>query len=594
MATYKLYQTLNDSTSSLSGDTVEAKEQTVTITANDGFKIDSAKYRCGPFGSFVQFDIASDGLTATATMTPTNNLFISVVTSAIVLPPKTFTVTGNFSNAYYDVTPKEVTEGVKTTLTAKQTFGDYEFTSLSYVMGSGEPVDVELTGDKGSATITLTPTGNIVFTGASQKRAPKSFKVTQTLGDSTSSINSNTIGVDEMTVTITAKDGFTISTASYKFGASGTATSMTISDDKLTATATFAPTDDLYITVTTAAIPVSYNWKVVKNLTHATTDAPDTLDSGKTTITVNAESGFSFQVVPTVKVHDTFINNHDFTLNEDRTKGTATISLDEATHATATVTIEATGTVNATHLSAFSNLYKMTNVTLNALAKERFYTDNSGAVHDYGIYVYNLVLYPFDLPTNIVGDDNRIQMGGLEAKTVAPFITNNQCTINLGTIKVPNVHNDFSDYSGDATLKAPFIDDVVLDINRIMGKDVSVVYEVNLFNRGTTVNVMVDGETITSTQANIGDELPFIQKQNESVVGTITSQLMNAIFTAYIVIQRPTPVIDPMGYETLEKGKLSDYTGYVECSNIMLNTMATVSEQEEIQNLLQQGVVINA
>ena len=46
------------------------------------------------------------------------------------------------------------------------------------------------------------------------------------------------------------------------------------------------------------------------------------------------------------------------------------------------------------------------------------------------------------------------------------------------------------------------------------------------------------------------------------------------------------------GGSVVEYGKIGDYTGYLECDKIVLETNATNQEQEEIKNLLRNGVFI--
>lgn len=497
----------------------------------------------------------------------------------------------------------------------------YDLTSVSITGNASGNGNIPITGNKATTPILVAanPSTNgvnnsVQLFATSTQPQPVTHRLTQTLSHATSSLTGSTIVDGKQDVTITAEVNtetpFTLYDISYKIGYSGTSVSVLGTTSDTPVTFTIDATDDVFITASAQYYAPTRQIPITKNLTNCTTDAPNTFPENSTlTITVTANEGLAFQVNPTVTINDIGTSPDvikPFLLNEDSTSGTVTIT--EFNHgadkdAYVIINATATSTSQISNVPGFSNLYKMTNTTLDSLSRERFNketliigssSDVITTVNDYGKNISSLSVYPFELPESVVSDDNNIQLGSHQAKTVAPLITTNQIKIDVGSITVPLVYNDFNDYQGTVVLYLPFVNAINLNINDVMGKTVSVNMIVNLFNRKTTINIIVDGFIIDTSNDTIGSELPFILGENNSVSGSVNSELINTIRKAYITIRRPKPVSDPQGYDTLEQGKLDGLTGYVECSNINLESMATVSEQEDIQLLLQRGVYINA
>lgn len=495
----------------------------------------------------------------------------------------------------------------------------YDLTSVSISGNASGNGNIPITGNKATTPIIVaakpSTNGNnnsVQLFATSTQPQPVTHRLTQTLSHATSSLTGSTIVDGKQDVTITAEVNtetpYTLYDISYKIGLNGSKVQVLGNTSDTPVTFTIDATDDVYITAKAQYYEQARQIPIKKNLTNCTTDAPNTFpENSKLTITVTANDGLAFQVNPTVTINNVGTSPDvvkPFLLNEDSTSGTVTIDeFESGSDSDAYVIINATATSQISNVQGFSNLYKMTNTTLDSLSRERFNKetliigsspDVITTVNDYGKNISSLSVYPFELPESVVGDDNNIQLGSHQATTVAPFITTNQIKIDVGSITVPLVYNDFNDYQGTVVLYLPFVNAINLNINDVIGKTVSVNMIVNLFNRKTTINIIVDGFIIDTSNDTIGSELPFILGENNSVSGSVNSELINTIRKAYITIRRPKPVSDPQGYDTLEQGELDGLTGYVECSNINLESMATVSEQEDIQLLLQRGVYINA
>ena len=89
--------------------------------------------------------------------------------------------------------------------------------------------------------------------------------------------------------------------------------------------------------------------------------------------------------------------------------------------------------------------------------------------------------------------------------------------------------------------------------------------------------------------------IPFIQKTNGNVINSVSNVYKNKNNRCFIEVNRNIPYTknnNVFGSSVVEYGKIGDYTGYLECDKIVLETNATNQEQEEIKNLLRNGVFI--
>ena len=130
----------------------------------------------------------------------------------------------------------------------------------------------------------------------------------------------------------------------------------------------------------------------------------------------------------------------------------------------------------------------------------------------------------------------------------------------------------------------------------VIGNTLTIKYIIDLYTGNVTTNVyssFVNDIIETQTQ-QIAENIPFIQKQNNSVVGTISNINKNVIETAYIEIVRNIPYDSEnvFGRETIDYGVIGTYTGYIRVSDAVLQTTATINEKEEITQLLKEGVFL--
>ena len=107
----------------------------------------------------------------------------------------------------------------------------------------------------------------------------------------------------------------------------------------------------------------------------------------------------------------------------------------------------------------------------------------------------------------------------------------------------------------------------------------------------TTVNIFVDNELYKTIQVSIIENLDLYNIYNDSINGTLSSILNNALDHCYIKVEYNKPIENLVSYETLEHNKLSSYTNFIKTRNANVSC-GTQQEQTEIENLLNGGIYI--
>lgn len=245
-------------------------------------------------------------------------------------------------------------------------------------------------------------------------------------------------------------------------------------------------------------------------------------------------------------------------------------------------------------IGEFTRLYNPVESELTELAKARF--QNSV---DMGQYITALFKIPFEIPTDLITDEKRnIVLGTLDTNVTANGLTTYNMVVDVGTITVPEKYENVYDYiDTECVLNLPYFDKIYLSNEFVIGQTVRIEYIIDLYSGNATCNIYSSftGGIVESINGVICCNIPFVQKTNNSVVGLISNINKNIIDTAYIEVIRNKPynVETVFGAETIDFGVIGDYTGYIEVSDVVLNSSATNEEKNEITDLLKEGITIN-
>lgn len=250
-------------------------------------------------------------------------------------------------------------------------------------------------------------------------------------------------------------------------------------------------------------------------------------------------------------------------------------------------------------ISGFVNLYSPTAAELQALSKERFYTLSAENTVDYGQFITAVYVCPLEIPAENLGDKGTINLGKFNATTKATLLKNYRSNVPCGTISVPAKYNNVYDYiNTTCTLYIPFFAPIVLQNDFVIGQTVTVDLVIDWYSGTASYNVSstFNNAIFASGTANIVTQIPFIQKQNNTVVNQISNVANYTVDTARIEVTRNKPYHATgsiFGKPVIEFVTIGDLSGYAEFSNVELIGNATETEKKSIESLLKSGVFIN-
>ena len=576
---YTVTETLQHMSSDAPAEVEENEQFTFNYNVEPGFEIQSLTSNIGTV------NIETNKKGATITGTATENI---VINGVAVEEVTSYTVTENLTHIIAsDSNPTTVNKNASFTLSYTAESG-YIITSLTSNVG-----DVTFNVDHSSATVTGVATANIIVTGEATYQ-PKTFNVVVEKDAHIVADPSNPETITEgssYTFRFTSESGWLISRCTSNYGTAN------IAEDRKSATVVYnsvSATLRIVLTSIEEVIPKVVITGTFENATCNYTNGE--VISAEKNIIITATSGYEFKNTYHYEdngyTYDLVKNLEKTTLTIDTTKITGLSDITLNDNYVATLPVETIG--------GFCNLYKVTEKELSQLSKVRFQKDTtSGTVVDYGSSITQLYILPLNLPAEIIGDKSHIILGSFDSQVESTLLNNYTVDYDMGSITVPAKYNNAYDFiNTTCTLRVPFFNAVALDPENVVGHTISIKFTLDLYSGNVTMNVVSDftGGIIYSATANIVTQIPFIQKQNNSVVNQLSNVFKYVIATPVIEVVRNIPYQadnSTFGRETVQVAKLNTVHGYCEVDNVNLVTMATNDEKDSIISLLKEGVFIN-
>lgn len=312
-------------------------------------------------------------------------------------------------------------------------------------------------------------------------------------------------------------------------------------------------------------------------------------------VTITADPGYFFQTDFEYAFDDVGTVTRQFTKSADG----STLTIPTPPDADVKLFQNYEAIAKITSISGFVNLYSPTTEELQALSKERFYTLSAENTVDYGQFITAVYVCPLEIPAENLGDKGAINLGKFNATTKATLLKNYRSNVPCGTISVPAKYNNVYDYiNTTCTLYIPFFAPIVLQNDFVIGQTVTVDLVIDWYSGTASYNVSstFNNAIFASGTANIVTQIPFIQKQNNTVVNQISNVANYTVDTARIEVTRNKPYTATgsiFGKPVIEFVTIGDLSGYAEFSNVELIGNATETEKKSIESLLKSGVFIN-
>lgn len=223
---------------------------------------------------------------------------------------------------------------------------------------------------------------------------------------------------------------------------------------------------------------------------------------------------------------------------------------------------------------------------------ENYYKGGVNANYDFTEFINQLYYLPFTVDENLSTPTNKIATGLWELNAPAREMKDNILNIDLGEIKVAPENDNGFDYNIESIkLYLPLVLPIQLDFQDCYKKSVSINYQINLLTGSTTINVLSDNKLISTFNQNVQTNLQMFSIYNNKDFGTLNNSINNELLTPYLKINYYKPVDNLVSYETLEHNVLSSYTNFVKTRNANVSC-GTQQEQQEIEDLLNGGIYI--
>ena len=484
------------------------------------------------------------------------------------------------SYTYTETLQNIVSDGAKNynagdTFTIHYTANDgYLIDSLTSNIGT-----VTIADDKRTAVLAGSATGNIIVNGVAKAR--QSYTYTETLQNIVSDGATSYNAGDTFTIHYTANDGCLIDSLTSNIG------TVTIAGDKRTAVLAGNATENI---VVNGVATTEYGTILITgSFVHCSCNYSDgeTISPSKPRLEIVADDGFIFLNQFKYKQAGVtkYLNKSDDNKMLYKDLDTRGLNLNDVYTA---VTAPKT-------MTSFVHLYKTNDNELSALAKARF-KDVSGNTVDYGQYISALYRIPVDL-SNITGDTSNIMLGQYDSMVASTLLNQYLLDIDGGTITIPEKFSNAYDYlTTECILHLPFLDEINLPPHYVVNQTINIKYKLDLYSGILTASIYSSylNSIVANTSGVIVTNIPFIQKQTDNVVNSLTKVFTNLIPTAFMEVTRNIPYdnVNVFGKECVDFDMIGNKTGYLKCDNVALVTKATKNEKDEIMSLLKDGIIL--
>ena len=429
----------------------------------------------------------------------------------------------------------------------------------------------------GTAEITVSDTSPITH-------PTKTVDITYSFPHTTIDKTTVELGV-EITLTITCNESYVISKIESTYIKKGSFDDIpftfVIGSDNKTAsyTGTF-PTTTKEINIGGVAVEGEKTIPIEFNINNATINKTSVNSGATETLTITCETDYRFISISS-SYYDTLQGDYvtfDFTQNTEKTVATYTGIFNKNI---SKITITGTTNKGEPIVKIENDLISIlipTDKELGELGRKRFYTIASSQVQQYdlGIYITSYKKIFIDkTDINILGK-NSIVLGNVDTGVYSDITDNYIITKSLGEVYLP------------------FIGLVDVEISKILNRNVSVEYTINIINGDCTVRIIADNVTINTYDGNLGYQVPYIMNGN-IWNGSVTNgyEFNPKILTnkkSFITIWYNDYNKSYSGKNTFEN--LNDLQGLIKIDNIDLSNIdLTVDEYNELKNILLDGVI---
>lgn len=241
-----------------------------------------------------------------------------------------------------------------------------------------------------------------------------------------------------------------------------------------------------------------------------------------------------------------------------------------------------------------------------------------------------------------------IQLGNLTTDIISKVVSNQFSTINCGTVKIPEIRKNATDYPPytKVSIYLPFIGIMDLDTAEVMNSELTLYYHIDMYTGTCLAEIYVkrpddfiEPQVLYTFTGNCSQSLPLTSQEASGLIGTLTSIATSGMMAAvapsmvpftvagaasamssgqtsvlhsgalssnagimgqrkpYIIVSRQQSYdannySELYGFPSNATVYLGNCSGYQKIRAIRLQSEATDEEKREIESLLYEGVIV--
>lgn len=249
---------------------------------------------------------------------------------------------------------------------------------------------------------------------------------------------------------------------------------------------------------------------------------------------------------------------------------------------------------SATYKSELLNIHAMDMKTFIDLQNKYYYNPNTKKMYELAPYIKSY----YGVHLSLQSDIKAIVYFGQFNTTIPTDLFRRFVTIDCGSIQVNGIFNNSLDYESQYILHMPYIGDVTIEPSLILGKQINLLYDINLLTGNCSALLLANNEIIyQSGNGNLGYTLPNQFKNSyfnsDGLSDSITSEQNKIPFIRIISPNKygnePQRVLDNRIWV-----QINSVSGFASFEDVELKPINRINKYEtnEIISLLHDGIII--
>lgn len=321
-------------------------------------------------------------------------------------------------------------------------------------------------------------------------------------------------------------------------------------------------------------------------------------DKVNITLVANANTSFSDTDKPKIEFSDqlSVVTTTYFNLSDDKKTANVTWVLPD-TGVDYTEMFVYGSTTPDKEITGYGsiNVYKVDTNALNQFAETRFRykeTTETGLTPDGDLaeYVNRLHKVYCDVGETI---GTTIKCGNNDTKILCESINNAVVNVSFGSVVLPTYNNNNTDLNNKLQVFLPFVGMIDIDSD-LQGETLYLTYDIDLVTGEGVYLLKTETYVVAQGICDCSNEVLFRTSQtlNLNTIGSDKYKSTYLLGLKPYVLVKYFAEMPNKTYATIQQVTIGDIIGFAKFDPVHVNFTCLADEQNEIENLLQQGVIL--